>query len=55
MGTMSIQLVAAFAVTSLVGALMFMQGLSASMLERRPRRCRVCGGVLHRTCTCDRG
>jgi hypothetical protein len=54
MGGMSIQLVIAFAVTSFAGALMFLHGISANMLERRPTRCRVCGGFPHRTCTCDR-
>jgi len=48
------QLAAVFAVTSLAGALMFVKGVSASMLERRTVRCRVCGGVPRRTCTCDR-
>jgi len=49
-----LQLAAVFAVTSLAGALMFMKGVTANMLERRTVRCRVCGGVPRRTCTCDR-
>jgi hypothetical protein len=48
------QLAAVFAVTSLVGALMFMKGVTAHMLERRTVRCRACGGVPRRTCICDR-
>ena len=57
MGSMSsLQLAAAFAVTSFAGALMFFQGLAANLLERRrPARCRACGGIAGRTCTCDRG
>jgi len=56
MGNMSsLQLAAAFAVTSLAGALMFFQGLAANLLERRrPIRCRACGGIAGHTCTCDR-
>jgi hypothetical protein len=55
MGSMSsLQLAAAFAVTSFAGALMFFQGLAANLLERRPTRCRACGGIAGRTCTCDR-
>jgi hypothetical protein len=49
-----LQLAAVFAVTSLAGVWMVMKGVTASMLERRTVRCRVCGGVPHRTCTCDR-
>jgi hypothetical protein len=49
---MSIQLAAAFAVTCFAGTLMFMQGISQQLLERRPTRCRTCGGIPHRTCTC---
>ena len=52
MGTMSIQLAVAFAVTWFAGTLMFMHGVSHQMLERRPTRCRACGGVRGRTCTC---
>jgi len=52
----SLQLAAAFAVTSFAGALMFFQGLAANLLERRrPARCRACGGIAGRTCTCNRG
>jgi hypothetical protein len=55
MGNMSsLQLAVAFAVTSFAGALMFFQGLAANLLERRPSRCRSCGGIAGRTCTCDR-
>jgi hypothetical protein len=55
MGNMSsLQLAAAFAVTSFAGALMFFQGLAANLLERRTSRCRSCGGIAGRTCTCDR-
>jgi hypothetical protein len=54
MGAPSLQLAAVFAVTSLAGAWMFMKGVTAKMLERRTVRCRVCGGVVRRTCTCDR-
>jgi len=50
----SIQLVVAFAVTSFVGAVMILQGVRVHLLERRPPRCRACGGVVHRTCTCRR-
>jgi hypothetical protein len=56
MGAMSsIQLMAAFAVTSFVGALMILQGVSTHLLERRPARCRACGGIVDRSCTCHRG
>jgi hypothetical protein len=55
MGTISIQPVAVFAVTSFAGALMLLQGISVHLLEQRPARCRVCGGVVHRTCTCNCG
>ena len=51
---MSIQLASAFAVTCFAGTLMFLHGLSANLLERRPARCRACGGVAGRTCSCDR-
>jgi hypothetical protein len=51
----SIQLVVAFALTSFVGAVMILQGVKVHLLERRPARCRACGGVIHRTCTCHRG
>lgn len=54
MGTMSPQLVVAFALTSFAGTLMFLHGIGVKLLERRPIRCRVCGGVANRTCTCDR-
>ena len=54
MGPMSSQLVVAFALTSFAGALMFLHGIGVNLLERRPIRCRVCGGVANRTCTCDR-
>jgi hypothetical protein len=56
MGNMSsLQLAAAFAVTSFAGALMFFQGLGANLLERRREtRCRACGGITGRTCTCGR-
>jgi len=49
----SVQLAAVFALTSLVGALMFVKGISVHLLERRTVRCRTCGG-LHRTGTCPR-
>jgi len=52
MAPMSIQLAAAFVITSFAGTLMFLHGVSVRLLERRPTRCRVCGGVPHRTCTC---
>lgn len=57
MGNMSsLQLAAAFAVTSFAGALMFLHGLSENLLERRREtRCRACGGIAGRTCTCGRG
>ena len=55
MGAMSsIQLMAAFAVTSFVGAAMILQGVKVHLLERRPSRCRACGGVVNRTCACHR-
>jgi hypothetical protein len=53
-GMSSIQLIAAFAVTSFVGAVMILQGVKVHLLERRPARCRACGGVVNRTCTCRR-
>jgi hypothetical protein len=49
---MSVQLTVAFAVTCLAGALMFLHGISLNLLERRPLRCRACGGIAGRTCTC---
>ena len=53
MGAMSpIQLMAAFAVTSFVGAVMILQGVKVRLLERRPSSCRACGGVVNRTCKC---
>jgi len=55
MGSFPLQLALAFLLTSAVGALMFAKGVSAHMLERRTVRCRVCGGVRGRTCTCGRG
>lgn len=54
MGTMSTQFVVAFALTSFAGALMFLHGIGTNLLERRPTRCEVCGGVVNRTCTCRR-
>ncbi len=54
MGGMSIQLVAAFVVTTFSGALMYFHGISVNLLERRPTRCRNCGAIPGRTCTCDR-
>ena len=54
MGTMPIQVVVVFALTSFAGVLMFLHGIGLSLLERRPTRCRVCGGVVNRTCTCRR-
>jgi hypothetical protein len=51
----SLQLAAVFAFTSFAGAVMFFQGLAANLLERRRQtRCRACGGISGRTCTCDR-
>jgi len=47
----SAQLTAAFALTSLVGALMLAYGVSARMLQQRMVRCRTCGSPHH---TCDR-
>lgn len=55
MGTISIQLAAAFAATCFAGTLMFLHGVSQQMLERRPTRCRACGGIPQRTCTCRDG
>jgi hypothetical protein len=54
MGTTSLQLAAAFALTSSVGAFMLVKGISARMLERRIVRCRACGGIRGRTCSCAR-
>jgi hypothetical protein len=54
MGTLPLQVVAAFAITSFAGVLMLKYGVSARMLERRPLRCRTCGGVRGRSCTCGR-
>jgi hypothetical protein len=51
---MSFQLVSAFALTSFVGALMLLHGISVNLLDRRPSRCRSCGGIPGRTCNCDR-
>jgi len=51
---MSSQFIVAFALTSFAGALMFMHGIGVRLLERRPTRCRACGGVVNRTCTCHR-
>jgi len=51
---MSLQVAVAFAVTCFAGTLMFLHGLSVNMLERRPLRCRACGGIAGRTCTCER-
>ena len=51
---MSTQLAAAFALTSFVGTLMFLHGISVNLLQRRPARCRSCGGIAGRTCNCDR-
>jgi hypothetical protein len=53
MGTLSLQYAAGFAVTSFAGVLMLKYGTALRMLERRTSRCRVCGGVPRRTCTCD--
>jgi hypothetical protein len=53
-GGMSIQLVAAFALTSFVGALMLLHGVSVNLLQRRPVRCHSCGGIAGRTCNCHR-
>jgi hypothetical protein len=50
---MSVQLTLAFAVTCFAGTLMFLHGLSPNLLERRPARCRACGGITGRTCRCD--
>ena len=51
---MSIQLTAAFAVTSFAGAVMFLHGVSMNLLKHRSVRCRNCGGIAGRTCTCRR-
>jgi hypothetical protein len=51
---MSLQVVAAFAITSFAGVLMLKYGISARMLERRPARCHTCGGIRGRSCICDR-
>jgi hypothetical protein len=51
---MSTQLFVVFALTSVAGALMFLHGIGASLLERRSTRCRTCGGIVDRTCTCNR-
>jgi hypothetical protein len=53
MGGISVQLVAAFALTCLAGALMLAYAESAQVLEQRVR-CRNCGGH-HRTSACNRG
>jgi hypothetical protein len=50
---MSFQLAVAFAVTSFAGTLMVLHGVSVKLLDRRPTRCRSCGGMRGRTCTCD--
>jgi hypothetical protein len=55
MGGMSIQLAATFALTAFVGTLMFLHGISVNLLERRPARCRACGGTAGHTCQCNRG
>jgi hypothetical protein len=51
---MSTQLAAAFALTSLVGMLMFLHAISVNLLQRRSVRCRSCGGIAGRSCNCDR-
>jgi hypothetical protein len=51
---MSMQLVAAFVATTFSGALMYFHGISVNLLARKRVRCRNCGGVPGRTCTCDR-
>lgn len=51
---MSIQITAAFALTSFVGALMFLHGVSVNLLKHRSARCHNCGGLAGRTCTCRR-
>lgn len=48
-----LQLAMAFALTSFVG-LLFLHGMSMNLLERRPVRCRSCGGIAGRTCGCQR-
>jgi len=53
MGTLSLQYAVGFAVTSFAGVLMLKYGTALRMLERRAARCRVCGGIPRRTCTCD--
>jgi hypothetical protein len=52
-GTLSLQYTAAFAITSFAGVLMLKYGSALRLLERRTHRCRVCGGVPRRSCTCD--
>ena len=51
---MPIQLVSAFALTSFVGALMFLHGVSVNLLKHRSLRCHNCGGLAGSTCTCRR-
>jgi hypothetical protein len=51
---MSVQVAVVFAVTCFAGWLMVLHGVSLNLLERRPVRCRSCGGVAGRTCNCDR-
>jgi hypothetical protein len=53
MATFSLQYAAGFAVTSFAGVLMLKYGSALRLLERRTQRCRVCGGIPRRTCTCD--
>jgi hypothetical protein len=53
MGTLSLQYAVGFAVTSFAGVLMLKYGSARRVLERRTHRCRVCGGVPRRNCTCD--
>ena len=54
MGPSTFQLTVTFLVTTAVAALMLAKGVSARALERRYVRCRACGGVVGRSCTCGR-
>ena len=49
-----LQLAVAFALTSFVGTLLFLHGMSVNLLQRRPVRCRSCGGIAGRTCSFHR-
>jgi hypothetical protein len=50
--TLQPHLALAFVLTSGVAVVMVLKGIQLKALERRFTRCRVCGGVRGRSCTC---